>query len=371
MLWDQKTQQPLLTQGYSTPILRLRINRDHFLVTLRNGVLLYANPGRADTPPKCLATYKTISNPYGLCCLGKHYMVFLGHSAGQVWVVELPRNGRKGDVGIIPAHEGAIRQLCLSRDEQVIATASEKGTIIRVFSTLTNAKVAEFRRGIDPAIIYGLDFSPSNARLAATGDKGTLHIFELATASSSSRPPSAAASAPAHRRTTSSSSFAASSSPSTYTDDWESVQPATQREQKWGALASVPIAPRIFRDTYSAASAAFDLGDEPALWQAGSIGFSISSYSPLTTPRPEASSASVSSVSSTATEKPARSRTNAAVPGWPGGRPPKGIVGWLSEDEVVVLGGGQSAMWQSFYVQKNQEGKLICWRRGWKKINEP
>lgn len=368
MLWDQRTQQPILTQGWSTPILRLHINRDHFLIALRNTILLYANPGRSNQAPENLATYKTVSNPYGLCCLGNQYMSFLGHSAGQVWIVELPQNGLKGEIGIIPAHDGAIRQLCMSSDEQFIATASEKGTIIRVFSTVTNAKITEFRRGIDPAIIYGLDFSPSNARLAATSDKGTLHIFELPTAQqSTSRPDSSSAVAStttSHRRSTSS---AAASSSSAAHDDWETVPAGGQREPKWGALASMPIAPRIFRDTYSSASCAFDLGDEPDVWQAGSIG-----SAPPSSYVPAPPSASVSTVSSTVTEKQtSRSGWNVAVPGWPGGRPPKGVVGWLSEDEVVVLGAGQSAMWQSFYVQKNNEGRLVCWRRGWKKINEP
>ncbi|MBE7181296.1 MAG: hypothetical protein INR71_08820 [Terriglobus roseus] len=320
--------------------------------------MLYANPNMTNVAPQILATHKTASNPYGLCCLGTRYMTFLGQSSGQVWIVELPRNGRKGDIGIIPAHDGGLRQLCMSTDEQFIATASEKGTIIRVFSTLTNAKVAEFRRGIDAAIIFGLDFSPSSARLAATSDKGTLHIFELPATSGSSRPASSAASPANHRRSTSAAS--------THRDDWESVASTAAPEPKWGALAAVPIAPRIFRDKYSSASCAFDLGDEPDDWQAGSVGILVH-MPPTSTEDSTEMSATASRLSHASSGR----RWNTAVPGWPGGRPPKGVVGWLSEEEIIVLGAGQSATWQSFIVQKNTDGRLLCVRRGWRRINEP
>lgn len=247
---------------------------------------------------------------------------------------------RKGDISIIPAHTSTLRALAMSKDEAYIATASEKGTIIRVFSTSTSAKIAEFRRGIDPAIIYSLAFSPGNGRLAATSDKGTLHIFELMSVgrAPSTAPQSSAASMVSGR------SSSIRTSPSSG-DDWESVPSGGPPEPKWGALASVPIAPRIFRDTYSSASCAFELGDEPDVWQAGSVG----SMSPMS---------------------PREGKRNAEIPGWPGGRPPKGIVGWLSEEEVIVIGAGQSSLWQSFIVQKNSDGKLLCGRRGWKKIND-
>ncbi len=42
--------------------------------------------------------------------------------------------------------------------------------------------VAEFRRGLDTAVIYSISFSPparSMQRLAVTSDKGTIHIFDL------------------------------------------------------------------------------------------------------------------------------------------------------------------------------------------------
>lgn len=295
-----------------------------------------------------LAEHKTVPNPYGLCCLGKTRIAFLGQSMGQIWVVDLPENGQRGDNRIIPAHTGTLRALCMSKDEQLIATASEKGTIIRVFNTITAGKIAEFRRGVDPAIVFSLAFSPDNSFLAATSDKGTLHVFQIPEAARLVAPPPASS---VSGRSGLSSTRKASVSSFNSNDDWDALgDSAPPKERKWGPLANVPGAPRIFRDTYSAASCPFELGDEPRVWQAGPLGTSRAASSVL--PYPEGAEA------------------NVPVPGWPSGRPPKGIIGWLNNSQVYVIGAGQDALWQSFKVQRTVDNKVGVSRSGWKRINK-
>lgn len=61
----------------------------------------------------------------------------------------------------------------------MVATASKKGTLIRVFDTLRQTKIVELRRGVDPATLYCLNFSLDSEFLCASSDKGTVHIFAL------------------------------------------------------------------------------------------------------------------------------------------------------------------------------------------------
>lgn len=80
---------------------------------------------------------------------------------------------------VIEAHKGEIASLTLSRDGTLLATASEKGTIIRVFSVETGTKVYQFRRGTYPTKIYSMCFSDDNQFLAASSSSKTVHIFKL------------------------------------------------------------------------------------------------------------------------------------------------------------------------------------------------
>jgi WD40 repeat protein len=60
-----------------------------------------------------------------------------------------------------------------------LATASDKGTLIRIYSTETGAFLAELRRGTEKAEIYSISFNPSSKFLACSSDRGTIHIFSL------------------------------------------------------------------------------------------------------------------------------------------------------------------------------------------------
>jgi hypothetical protein len=60
-----------------------------------------------------------------------------------------------------------------------LATASEKGTVLRVFDVTTASCLHEFRRGFERATISCLAWSWDNSWLACTSDKGTTHVFQL------------------------------------------------------------------------------------------------------------------------------------------------------------------------------------------------
>lgn len=85
--------------------------------------------------------------------------------------------------------------------------------------------------------------------------------------------------------------------------------------------------PRVFSDMYSFASAPFEAGDEP-----------------LVGDRPMADMATLGTF-----------------------RPPKGVVGWVSEDSLLVIGAGKDARWEKFIITENEEGGRFCVREGWKR----
>lgn len=55
---------------------------------------------------------------------------------------------------ILNAHQGEITCLALNRPGTLLASASSKGTLIRIWDTVRKTKIVELRRGSDPATLY-------------------------------------------------------------------------------------------------------------------------------------------------------------------------------------------------------------------------
>lgn len=79
----------------------------------------------------------------------------------------------------VEAHDSTIRAIEINYDNNLIATCSEKGTLIRVFSLPELNKITTFRRGTLEANIYSLKFSFDNQILASTSNSGSIHLFKL------------------------------------------------------------------------------------------------------------------------------------------------------------------------------------------------
>jgi WD40 repeat protein len=69
--------------------------------------------------------------------------------------------------------------MALNNDGTLLATASDKGTLIRIHQTIDGAPIQEVRRGSDKAEIYSIAFDMNARWIAATSDKGTCHIFAI------------------------------------------------------------------------------------------------------------------------------------------------------------------------------------------------
>jgi WD40 repeat protein len=71
--------------------------------------------------------------------------------------------------------------MALNYSGLLLATASEKGTLIRIFICETGQLVQELRRGAERAIIYSLAFNSESNKVSCSSDKGTVHIFAIET----------------------------------------------------------------------------------------------------------------------------------------------------------------------------------------------
>ncbi|KAF5951147.1 hypothetical protein HYC85_009091 [Camellia sinensis] len=77
------------------------------------------------------------------------------------------------------ARDSQIACLNLTMDGLLLATASTKGTLIRIFNTMDGTKLQEVRRGVEKADIFSIALSPNVQWLAVSSDKGIVHLFSL------------------------------------------------------------------------------------------------------------------------------------------------------------------------------------------------
>jgi autophagy-related protein 18 len=80
-------------------------------------------------------------------------------------------------VGVLLAHRSPVQALALSPTGHMLATASSKASVIRVFSVPAFETLCVFRRGSNPCRIFGLNFSRNSQFLSAAAASGTVHIF--------------------------------------------------------------------------------------------------------------------------------------------------------------------------------------------------
>lgn len=139
VIWDAAKQKVAITMEFNSLVQRVRLSRSYIVVVLEYSVQIH----RFASPPEKLGEFETASNPFGLCCLGQAIAAFPGRTAGQIQLVELPSR----NVSIIPAHSSALRALDISPDGEILVSASEVGTLVRVFATTNCARIGELRRG--------------------------------------------------------------------------------------------------------------------------------------------------------------------------------------------------------------------------------
>ncbi|XP_071697782.1 autophagy-related protein 18a-like [Rutidosis leptorrhynchoides] len=174
MIWDDHQGRCIGELSFRSEVRGVRLRRDRIVVILEQKIFVYNF-----TDLKLLQQIETFANPKGLCevsqASGNFVLVCLGLRKGQVRVEHYASKRTK----FILAHDSRIACFALSQDGNLIATASNKGTLVRVFNTLDGTLLQEVRRGADRAEIYSLAFSSAAEWLAVSSDKGTIHVFSV------------------------------------------------------------------------------------------------------------------------------------------------------------------------------------------------
>lgn len=222
MIWDDHQSRCIGELSFRSNVRSVRLRRDRIVVVLEQKVYVY---NFADL--KLLHQIETIANPKGLCAVSQQtsslVLVCPGLQKGQVRVEHYASKRTK----FIMAHDSRIACFALTPDGHLLATASSKGTLVRVYNTIDGTLLQEVRRGADRAEIYSLAFSSTAQWLAVSSDKGTVHVFSLKVNSASAgndKPRSASDPNLAVTQSSTSLSFIRGVLPKYFNSEWSVAQ---------------------------------------------------------------------------------------------------------------------------------------------------
>ncbi|XP_051523250.1 WD repeat domain phosphoinositide-interacting protein 1 isoform X2 [Myxocyprinus asiaticus] len=177
-IYHFKKGTEICNYSYSNNILSVKLNRKRLVVCLEEALYIHdikdmkLLKSLLNTPP----------NPKGLCALSVNhsnsYLVYPGGStAGEITLYDAMNLSM---VTVISAHASPVAAISFNASGTHLASASEKGTVIRVFSIPDGVKLFEFRRGMKRYVsISSLSFSADEQFLCASSNTETVHIFRL------------------------------------------------------------------------------------------------------------------------------------------------------------------------------------------------
>uniref|UniRef100_A0A672ZA05 WD repeat domain phosphoinositide-interacting protein 1-like n=1 Tax=Sphaeramia orbicularis TaxID=375764 RepID=A0A672ZA05_9TELE len=145
-IYHFKKGTEICNYSYPNNILAVKLNRQRLVVCLEESIYIHNIKDMEllqtllNTPP----------NPSGLCALSVNhsnsYLAYPGSATiGEIVVYDA---NNLTTVTLIPAHDSPLAALTFNVSATRLASASEKGTVIRVFSIPEGQRLFEFRRGM-------------------------------------------------------------------------------------------------------------------------------------------------------------------------------------------------------------------------------
>jgi len=206
---NTKRQSMICELLFPSSILAVKLNRKTLVIVLEAEIYIYDISNM-----RLLHVIETNPNPEAIVALSpssdNSYLAYPSAvpSPTTANLTEPPQatpTQQSGDVllfstrsltvaNVIQAHKSPISFLSINSTGTLLATASDKGTVIRVWSIPGAEKLYQFRRGTREARIYSMNFNLVSTLLAVSSAHDTVHIFKLGpqrgSPQSRSKPPS-------------------------------------------------------------------------------------------------------------------------------------------------------------------------------------
>lgn len=186
---NTRKRQVVCELTFPTTIVKVLMNRKRVVVALEDQIYIYDIQNM-----RLLHTLETSMNPKGIVSLStsrdsnvlvypsgppaKHVIdpTTLHNETGDVTVFDLDSCA---PLNVVKAHRNSLALAQLNSDGTLLATVSEKGTLIRIFSIPAGTLLHEFRRGSFESSVYCITFNLSSTFVCVSSSTQTIHIYRL------------------------------------------------------------------------------------------------------------------------------------------------------------------------------------------------
>eukprot|EP00903_Cladosiphon_okamuranus_P005419 g5405.t1 len=181
-LWNTKKDHSICEVNFLTAVLSVKLNRKRVAVCLKTALHVFDI-----SDMKCLRTLETAPNPDGVMALSPNedncHLAFpdgakAGGAGGGGEVILYDALDLKV-LNKVVACRSRVVAVSFSRDGKLLATASEQGTVIRIFTVPSAVKMYTLRRGTTSCGIHSMSFNAAATRLAVSSSNRTIHIFDV------------------------------------------------------------------------------------------------------------------------------------------------------------------------------------------------
>ncbi|KAG0243669.1 WD40-repeat-containing domain protein [Mortierella sp. GBAus27b] len=194
---NTKRESTICELTFPTTILSVKLNRKRLIVVLEDQIYVYDISNM-----KLLHTIETSPNPHAICALSPSpdncYLAYPSPTPSNASPFSNAggddSHGPSGDVlifnainlqvvNIVQAHKTSVSNIAINSEGTLLATASDKGTVIRIWSIPEARRLYQFRRGAQSARIHSISFNMASTLVCVSSETDTVHIFKLGASS--------------------------------------------------------------------------------------------------------------------------------------------------------------------------------------------
>ncbi|KAK8823565.1 hypothetical protein WA577_002484 [Blastocystis sp. JDR] len=169
LIWNDKVARFVAELRVHTKVSSIRVTNKLIIVVTITHVYIFDL-----RTLKKIQEYPTYENSYGVVAANSKVFVISGNEKGSLRIIS-----ESSGVLHLEAHDNIVRAISLSDEGSLLATVSERGTLIRLYNVNSGEKYQILRRGVDKATVCSLTISNDEKYLICISDKQMLYLFAV------------------------------------------------------------------------------------------------------------------------------------------------------------------------------------------------